>query len=157
KYPIATISHLLDILPHNLGLRYNIACSFTGMLMQSSLGQKARELGLRLVMPAFHGHAHNRLCQLSFHILMSSRFGLEDLEMCEWVFAASNAVAWLTQHATPFHQCQFINLHFCQWDADKYEGLGQFLLEKYKQTLQTLHDMPVCIETLTLGREIAAS
>ncbi|KAF8577218.1 hypothetical protein K439DRAFT_1365228, partial [Ramaria rubella] len=150
KYPIATISRLLDILSHKLSLGYDITCSFKGTLMRSSLGQKARELGLRMVVPAFHRHAHNQPCQLSFHILMASGFGLEDLEMCEQVFAASNAVAQLTQHATLFHQCQFIDLHFRQWDADKYENLGMM-------SLSNLTDTPLHIETLTSGREIAAS
>ena len=93
--------------------------------MRSSLGPKARELGLRMVVPAFHGHAHNRICQLGYHIQMSTGFGLEDLETCERVFAGSNAVARLTRHATPFHRRQFIDLYFQQWDAEKYENLGR--------------------------------
>jgi len=95
-----------------------------GTLMRSSLGTKAQELDLRMVVPAFHGHAHNRLCQLSNHILMSHGFGLEDLETCERVFAGSNAVARLTRHVTAFHRRQFIDMYFHQWDADKYENLG---------------------------------
>ncbi|KAF8580817.1 hypothetical protein K439DRAFT_1619489 [Ramaria rubella] len=142
KYPLATVSQLLEVLPPSLGLGYDIACSFTGMLMRSSLGQKACELGLRMVVPAFHGHAHNQLCQLSFHVLMSHSFCLEDLETCERVFAGSNAVARLTRHATPFHRHQFIDIYFQQWDSEKYENLGQFLLNNYKQALEILEDMP---------------
>ena len=62
-------------------LGYDVACSFSTTLMNSSLSMKAHNLGLCLVMPAFHGHAHNHFCQLSFH--MSSGSGLEDLETCE--------------------------------------------------------------------------
>jgi Kyakuja-Dileera-Zisupton transposase len=124
KYPLATISHLLDVLPDHLGLGYDIACSFSTTLRRSSIGEKASKQGLRLVVPGFHGHAHNRLCQLSFHILMSEGYGLEDLETCERVFSASNAVARLTRHATQFHRRQFIDLFFRQWDAEKYEHLG---------------------------------
>ncbi|KAF8591346.1 hypothetical protein K439DRAFT_1644310 [Ramaria rubella] len=127
KYPLATISHLLEVLPQGLGLGYDITCSFTGTLMRSSLGKKAHELGLKMVVPAFHGHVHNRLCQLSFHILMSRGFGLEDLETCEHIFAGSNAVAWLTCHSTPYHRRQFIDMYFRQWDTDKYENLGKCL------------------------------
>ncbi|KAF8586497.1 hypothetical protein K439DRAFT_1340678, partial [Ramaria rubella] len=174
KYPLATVSHLLEVLPQSLGLGYDIACSFTGTLMRSSLGQKACELGLRMVVPAFHGHAHNRLCQLSFHVLMSHGFSLEDLETCERVFAGSNAVARLTCHATPFHRHQFIDMYFWQWDSEKYEKLGvyfkeylllitvqlrwlegHFLLNNYKQALAILQDMLVKIQTLTSGREIS--
>jgi len=83
-----------------------------GTLIRSTLGTKAQELDLRMVVPAFHGHAHNRLCQLSNHILMSRGFGLEDLETCERVFAGSNAVARLTRHVTAFHRQQFIDMYF---------------------------------------------
>ncbi len=93
KYPLETVGHLLETLPPNLGLGYDITCSFMGMLMRSSLSLKAQALGLRMVVPAFHGHAHNRLCQLSHHILMSDGFGLEDLETCEHVLALSNAAS----------------------------------------------------------------
>jgi len=168
KYPLATISHLLEVLLPGLGLGYDIACSFSTTLMNSSLRMKAHNLWLCLVVPAFHGHAHDHLCQLSFHILMSSGFRLEDLETCERVFAGSNAVARLTRHATPFHRWQFIDPFFHQWDAEKYENLGtvsiciflhsllmhatgQFLLKNYQQALEILHDMPVCIDTLTSG------
>jgi Kyakuja-Dileera-Zisupton transposase len=125
KYPLATVSRLLEVLPKGLGLGYDIACSFTGTLSRSCLGSKTQEQGLRLVVPAFHGHAHNRLCQLSYHIMMSDGFGLEDLETCERVFSASNAVARLTRHASPFHRHQYIDMHFHQWDSEKYENLGK--------------------------------
>ena len=151
------VSHLLEILPAQLGLAYDIGCSFTTTLMKSSLGQKAQDLGLRLVVPAFHGHAHNRLCQLDFHIQVSTGFGLEDLETCEHVFSGSNAVAQLTRHATPFHRRQYINMHFRQWDANKYENLGQFLLNYYKQALGVMEEMPVRIQTLTSSQQITES
>ena len=99
--------------------------------MRSSLSNLAREWGLRMVVPVFHGHAHNRICQLHHHILMSSGFGLEDLETCERIFAGSNAVARLTRHATPFHRRQFIDMYFQQWDAEKYENLGSLPFPSY--------------------------
>ncbi|KAF8512205.1 hypothetical protein JB92DRAFT_2830899 [Gautieria morchelliformis] len=46
--------------------------------------------------------------------------GLEDLETCERLFSASNAVARLIRHASYFHYLQFIDLPFQQWDDDKY-------------------------------------
>ncbi|KAF8580519.1 hypothetical protein K439DRAFT_1648189 [Ramaria rubella] len=104
KYPLATISWLLETLPNGVGLGYDIACSFWSTLMRSSLGPQACQLGLRMVVPAFHGHAHNRLCQLCFHIQISQGFGIEDLETCECVFLGSNAVARLTRHSTPYHR-----------------------------------------------------
>jgi Kyakuja-Dileera-Zisupton transposase len=124
KYPLATLSHLPKVLLPDLGIGYDIACSFTATVMKSSLATHARVLSLWMVVPAFHGHAHNCLCQLSNHILMSPGFGLEDLEMCECMFSGSNTIARLTHHATPFHHGQFIDLYFQQWDSDKYENLG---------------------------------
>jgi len=103
--------------------------------MKSTVGVSAQHHGLRMVVPAFHGHAHNRACQLSFHILMSPGFGLEDLETCERVFSGSNAVARLTRHATPFHRRQSIDMHFQQWDKDKYSNLGKcFLMQSLPLT-----------------------
>ena len=125
KYPLATISHLMEVLPPRLGLGYDIACSFWSTVIKSTIGAKARQQGLRMVVPAFHGHAHNRLCQLGFHIMNSPGFGSEDLETCERIFSSSNAVARLTCHATPFHRRQFFDLHFHHWDAEKYANLGE--------------------------------
>ena len=125
------MAHLLDKFPQGLGLGYDIACLFMGTLMRSSLGPKAHKLGLCMVVPAFHGHAHNRLCQLSNHILMSHGFGLEDLETCECVFVGSNAVAHLTRHATSFHRHWFMDMYFQQWDMDKYANLGAKLYQSF--------------------------
>ncbi|KAF8525693.1 hypothetical protein JB92DRAFT_2535410, partial [Gautieria morchelliformis] len=152
---LATIDRLLSVLPPGLGLGYDIACSFSMTLRQSLLGKRQQMTGLRMVVPAFHGHAHNRFCQLGSHILMSQGFGLEDLETCERVFSASNSVARLTRHATQFHRRQFIEMFFRQWDAEKYEHLGQFLLNNYKQALEILRDMPVRIQSLLPGRHIS--
>ncbi|KAF8479455.1 hypothetical protein JB92DRAFT_3277834 [Gautieria morchelliformis] len=155
KYPLAMVSKLLSVLPQQIGLGYDIACSFTSTLMSSSLASKACTAGLKMVVPAFHGHAHNRLCQLGFHILMSPGFGLEDLETCERIFSSSNAVARLTRHATPFHRRQFIDMFLRQWDAEKYENLGKFLLNNYRQALQVLEEMPVRIKALMSGRQVS--
>ncbi|KAF8573305.1 hypothetical protein K439DRAFT_1559086, partial [Ramaria rubella] len=154
KYPLATISRLLKTLPKGVGLGYYIACSFWSTLMRSSLGPQACQLGLCMVVPAFHGHAHNRLCQLCFHIQISQGFGIKDLETCECVFSGSNAVAWLTRHATPYHCHQFIDMFFRQWDSEKYENLANFMFNNYTQALELLRDMPVHISTLTSGRNI---
>jgi hypothetical protein len=116
------------VLPGDLGFGYDIACSFASTLNNSSIGTEAHRKALRLVVPAFHGHAHNRRCQLAFHIHIVSGFGLEDLETYERIFSASNAIARLTRHATAFHRRQFIDMHFRQWDTDKYQNLRKFSL-----------------------------
>lgn len=128
KYPIAMTSKLLDLFPAELGIGYDIGCSFTSTLLQGSLASKVLQKKLKFVIPAFHGYAHNRLYQLKNHILMNKGFGIEDLETCERVFSASNLVARVTRHATAYHRRQFIDLFFRQWDEDKFSALGKLEL-----------------------------
>ena|ERR1700722_11998990 len=80
---------------------------------------------MHFIVNAFHGHVHNRLCQLQFHPMYTTGVGIEDLEVCERVFSVSNSVAQLVCHASYFHWLQFINLHFAQWDFDKYLELSE--------------------------------
>lgn len=127
KYPLATVMRLLEVLGHSQGIGHDIACSFTSTINKSSIGIKARQLNLLLSVNAFHGHAHNRLCQLRFHPLYLEILGLEDLETCERIFSASNLVARTVRFASHFHWLQYIDLHFDQWDQDRYLELGSSL------------------------------
>ncbi|KIM62949.1 hypothetical protein SCLCIDRAFT_24546, partial [Scleroderma citrinum Foug A] len=63
---------------------------------------------------------------------------LEDFETCERVFSSSNATAALIRHASHFHYVQYLELHFSQWDADKYAELSRFLLNNYRQALKLI-------------------
>lgn len=83
---------------------------------------------MQFVVCAFHGYAHNRLCQLSNHPLYLIGFGIEDLEGMERVFAASNSVARVIRYASQFHYLQFLDLHFHQWDEDKYAELSKHFI-----------------------------
>ncbi|KAJ7877098.1 hypothetical protein B0H14DRAFT_3436283 [Mycena olivaceomarginata] len=47
-------------------------CAFFGTLRRSSLGARVTALRMRGVVPSFHGHAHNRECQLGWHLLYSA-------------------------------------------------------------------------------------
>lgn len=78
------------------------------------------------VVNAFHGWAHNRLCQLQYHPLYRQGLGLEDLETLERIFSSSNAVARTVRHATQFHWMQAMDLHYRQWDEEKYQELSMF-------------------------------
>ncbi|KIJ27532.1 hypothetical protein M422DRAFT_190911 [Sphaerobolus stellatus SS14] len=154
KYPLATCAYLLEHLPSDAGIAYDIGCSFTSTLATSSLGPKARERKLKFIVPAFHGHAHNRSCQLSYHIQICKGFGLEDGEVCERIFSQSNKIARCTRHATRYHRRQFIDMYFRQWDLDKYENLATFMLKNYQQALETIEDMTIRIAVLTSGHTI---
>jgi hypothetical protein len=57
---------LLDVFGLKIGGGYDIGCHFGTTLSNSELADKARKNQFRSLVGSFHGHAHNRLCQLSF-------------------------------------------------------------------------------------------
>jgi hypothetical protein len=124
KYGLATIAKLIKTFGDDQTVGSDIGCSFTATVLNSSLGPEASQHRFRLAVNAFHGHAHNRTCQLQFHPLYLTRLGLEDLEVCERIFSSSNSVSRLIRHASYFHWLQFIDLHFDQWDIDRYAELS---------------------------------
>jgi hypothetical protein len=107
-------------------LDYDIACAFFKTLMNSSLGPKARELMIRMLVGSFHGHAHNRGCQLDWHLLYVKGAGHAALKNCESIFSASNAVTPGIWHASQFHWHQALEQHFAFWDEDKYANLSKY-------------------------------
>ena len=61
----------------------------------------------------------------------------------ERIFSASNALASVTRYASPYRRRLFIDAFFRQWDEDKYENLGTFILSNYRQASATLdQDIP---------------
>ncbi len=156
KYALATVNQLIDELGDDQTVGHDIACSFTATLRDSSISEKVREHRLSMSVNAFHGHAHNRRCQLKNHPLYRTVLGLEDLETCERVFSASNAVARVIRFASHFHWQQFLELHFKQWNEDRYADIsrpvlflpsfasrsillsGKFLFNNYKQALKII-------------------
>ena len=111
-----------------IGCAYDIGCAFSKTLENSSLSQKASDAAFRLMVGAFHGHAHNRLCQLQWHPLYIQGTGRTEGEGCEHVFSSSNDLARSTRHATHFHRHQSIEEHFKFWDQDKYANLSTLCL-----------------------------
>ncbi|KAG6822415.1 hypothetical protein H0H92_013982 [Tricholoma furcatifolium] len=93
KYPIAVVSALLEAFREDVGGGYDIGCKFKTTLNQSELGARAQELRFTSLVGAFHGHAHNRICQLSHLATYVEGMGLEDLEGCERFFSKSNHLA----------------------------------------------------------------
>ncbi|OCH91902.1 hypothetical protein OBBRIDRAFT_727825, partial [Obba rivulosa] len=144
KYPLAIVNFLLDIHQHHCGCGYDIGCAFRETAKNSKLlGPKVEQYNMQFVVCAFHGYAHNRLCQLSNHPLYLAGYGIEDLEGMERVFAASNTVARGIRYASRFHYIQSLDLHFQQWDDDKYAELSRFLYNNYRQCLQLIEDFSV--------------
>lgn len=126
KYGLAAVNQLLDVCGPDQAIGHDIGCASKKTIVHSSIGDKARESNLVIVVNAFHGFAHNRICQLENHPLYQTGFGIEDLETCERIFSSSNATASLIRHASLFHWTQFIDLHFDQWDKDKYLELSTY-------------------------------
>ncbi|KAG1895009.1 uncharacterized protein F5891DRAFT_1130725 [Suillus fuscotomentosus] len=131
KYPIAIIDKLLTVYGKNGGCAYNIGCAFSKTLANSTLGPRAHDLGFRMMVGAFHGHAHNQRCQLDWHPMYISGTGHTEGKGCEHIFSASNELAHSTRHANRFHRHQAIEEHFAFWDADKYAALmsGNYFVE----------------------------
>lgn len=126
KYPLATVDNLIDNLGQDLGVGYDIGCAFKATVRGSGLlADKAAQHNILFVVNSFHGYAHNCMCQLHNHPLYIPGCGLEDFETMERVFSSSNGVAPTIRHASQFHFIQSLDLHFQQWDDDKYCELSE--------------------------------
>ncbi|KAG0699233.1 hypothetical protein DFH29DRAFT_983620 [Suillus ampliporus] len=115
KYPLAILDHLLNVYGKNGGVAYDIG--------------------------SFHGHAHNRRCQIDWHPMYIECTGHTEGEGCEHVFSSSNELARSTRHATPFHRHQTIEQHFAFWDNDKYAALSTFLQNHYREALAAIQTL----------------
>ncbi|KAI0060325.1 hypothetical protein BV25DRAFT_1783310, partial [Artomyces pyxidatus] len=135
KYAFGVIDALLNVCGDDQAIGYDIGCSMDGTVKSSSLRGVAESKRLILLVNAFHGYAHNRLCQLQYHPLYMHGLGIEDLETCERIFSSLNGVSRLIRHASYFHWKQFIHLHLLQWDEDRYGELSTFLYKNYRQSL----------------------
>ena len=120
KYALATCDKVIDTFGKDQLTGHDIACSFKSTIAHSSISQKAKDMNFMLTVNAFHGHAHNRICQLLNHPLFRKILGIEDFETCERIFSSSNALARVIRFASYFHWLQFLDLHFDQWDCDRY-------------------------------------
>jgi hypothetical protein len=166
KYPFAVTWHLLTELGE-VAIGYDIGCRYGKMVkMLPSLSSLAASNNFVSLVGAFHGHAHNRRCQLSHLSIYVRGMGLEDLEGCEKYFSKSNALASTTRYATAFHRQQAISTYMKHTDtADAYQGLCEFsdacvcmlvltkpaailLANKYRRALKIRRSLPLLQETM---------
>ncbi|KAJ7822918.1 hypothetical protein B0H14DRAFT_3470428 [Mycena olivaceomarginata] len=124
KYPLAVVEVLLDTFGLKLGGGYNIGCHFEATLKNSKLGDKACTNQFKSLVGSFHGHAHDRLCQLSFLVTYVKGLELEDLEGCERYFLS---IQWSGQQID---------------DLKTYANLSKFLCDNYWQALKILQTEP---------------
>ncbi|KAJ6551057.1 hypothetical protein DFH09DRAFT_1086373 [Mycena vulgaris] len=126
KYPLAIVDALLDAFDPDVGSGYDIGCGFGTTVCNSPMAEKAADLNFKSLVGAFHGHAHNRRCQLAFLATYVPGMGLEDLEGCERFFSKSNALAWSTRYASIFHRRQTISTYLAHTDTfDTYANLSE--------------------------------
>ncbi|KAJ6524845.1 hypothetical protein DFH09DRAFT_1250792 [Mycena vulgaris] len=124
KYPLAVVDALLNTFGPDLGGGYDIGCGFETTVQKSPMAGKAEELNFKSLVGAFHGHAHNRRCQLAFLATYVPGMGLEDLEGCEQFFSKLNALARSTRYASVFHRRQTISTYLAHTDVfDTYANL----------------------------------
>ena len=128
KYPLALTNRLIDTFGERLMIGYDIGCGFSKTASNSRLlGPKLVREKCHFCCGSFHGHAHERMCQLQWHPLHIEGVGLEDFEGCERIFSESNRVAGITRHASKFHRRQAIVKHFEHWNLDRYGELCEYI------------------------------
>lgn len=125
KYPLACIEKLLNTFGKDLSGGFDIGCHFETMFNNSMLGPLAHHLTYKSLVDAFHGHAHNRLCQLSHLATYTTGLGLKNLGVCERAFSHSNALWGAIQYMSVFHCMQAITQYFEDTDhLETYQNLS---------------------------------
>ncbi len=124
------------------------------------LGELARLKKLCVLVSLFHGHTHNRLCQLQHLGTYLMGLGLEDLETLEHFFSKSNSLASGIRYASRFHRRQRITWYLKHIDRfESFEHLsrslhtlfmnhtdiatGSFLCNNNQQALEIIESYPV--------------
>ncbi|KAG1726020.1 uncharacterized protein EDB91DRAFT_1086933 [Suillus paluster] len=154
-YGLTVTNRLLDICGNDQALGHNIGCSLRKTIAASSIGVRAKAQNLIVAVNSFYGYAHNCCCQLQNHPLYLEGFGNEDLETCERIFSSYNSAAVLIRHVSHFHWKQFLDLHFDQWDCDKYLELSRFLCNNYVQALKIIEDYMALLEEFKSWKSLA--
>ena len=103
QYPLAVVEHLLLTLGEGIGAGYDVGCNFDITLKCSPLRDMADRLNFASLVNLFHGHGHNRKCQIKRLPTYVDGMGLEDLEGCERLFSKTNELAGGFRHASAFH------------------------------------------------------
>ncbi|KZP13689.1 hypothetical protein FIBSPDRAFT_913015 [Athelia psychrophila] len=146
KYGLGTAAKMLKAHSKKQGAGLDIGCSHMKTLFNSALGPLARQLEHTVLVDVFHGHAHNRLCQLSNLTHYVDGLGLEALGVCEQAFSKSNVLAGSTRSMSRFHHQQAIAAH-CR-DTDNYENymtITTYIEMMYKKALGILKDYPAAL------------
>ncbi|EJD53616.1 hypothetical protein AURDEDRAFT_156856 [Auricularia subglabra TFB-10046 SS5] len=139
KYGLCVDKTLIDTFGGEglLEVAYDINCTHSITASRSSFGDDYK----RCIVPVtgrFHGHAHNRGCQLDFLSDLVPGSGREPFEGCEQLFSVTNLFASFTRHATRFHRHEDIETAFAVWDQEKYSAMGSLLLSKFQDAYDAI-------------------
>jgi hypothetical protein len=120
---------------------YDIGCKFGKMVkLHPRLKKLAADTNFRALVGAFHGHGHNRRCQLQNLTTYVKGVGLEPLEGCESFFSKSNALASTTRYSNRFYRQQAITTYMKHTDAfDTYQNLCEFSFPPLDAPSSCLH------------------
>ncbi|KAI1781971.1 hypothetical protein LXA43DRAFT_907171 [Ganoderma leucocontextum] len=141
KYGLAIVAKLIDVYGEDIMIGYDIGCEFLKTVQNSRLlGAKAAAARVQFVVPAFHGHSHNRGCQVNHLPLYVEGVGKEDFEGNERFFSSSNNLAAGTRLSTPFHRHQTITQFAAFWTHTKHAETGNFIHQNYKQALEIIRN-----------------
>jgi hypothetical protein len=134
------VSKALDVFGKRLLIGYDIGCVFGRTILSSSLGPRFQSSDSRTCVNTFHGYSHNYECQCKNHPNNIAGVGLEDLETLERVFGSSNVLAPVTRYASAYRRRLYIEMHFKQWNKDKYLNLALMLMNNYRQALDIINN-----------------
>ncbi|KAK0435510.1 hypothetical protein EV421DRAFT_1908585 [Armillaria borealis] len=145
KYPLAVVAKLLQVFGDRLGIGYDIGCKFGGTVHRSPLRELAKTKLFRMLVSLFHGHAHNRLCQLWHLGTYLKGLGLKDLETLEHFFSKSNALAGCIHYVSRFHCCQHISWYLKHIDRfDSFEHLN--IIDSYPALQKSMWELGITNE-----------
>ncbi|KAJ7894413.1 hypothetical protein B0H14DRAFT_2334436 [Mycena olivaceomarginata] len=124
KYGFAVLNHLISVLGE-VTMGHDMWCKTAKMVKaHPRLGPLAAKNNFKLVVGAFHGLGHGRLCSICNMSMYVNGMGLEDCENCKSYFSKSNALASITRYSTVFHRQQAIANYMKHTDlCDVYQGL----------------------------------
>ncbi len=140
KYPLAIIAKAIQTFEPRWLCGFDVGCSFLQTVNHSSLADQFKECEGHLCVNAFHGYSHAHSCQLYHHPNVIPGMGIEDLETMERIFSISNQLAPIIRYTTAYRRRVLIDMHFQQWDHDRYLALGAFLRNNFVQALAIIDD-----------------
>jgi hypothetical protein len=119
---------MLNTFSKDLGGGFNVGCHIEITLKNSTLRPLVAALNYKSLINAFHGHAHNRLCQLPHLATYMKCLGTEDLGVCESTFSKSNDLGGVIWYKSIFHHMQAIVQYFNDIDhMETYQNLSKWI------------------------------